>query len=71
MLALCPETPVENTSAPLLFAFQGWMARPRARSIRNGWVCSGCVLSRDFRFGLLAISAAGPIQLRRLSSFGI
>ena len=41
------------------------------RSIRNGWVCSGCVLSRDFRCGLLAILVAVPIQLRRLISFGI
>lgn len=30
MLALCPETPAENPSAPLPFAFRGWMARPRA-----------------------------------------
>lgn len=30
MLALCPETPAENPSAFLPFAFRGWMARPRA-----------------------------------------
>ena len=30
MLALCPETPAENPSASLPFAFRGWMARPRA-----------------------------------------
>ena len=48
MLALCPETPAENPSAPLPCAFRSWMARPwaaRFAMAECAWVACSAEIS--------------------------